>query len=128
MASPGRSYESTGGDDFYKFVQAYLLPHLIPFNGVNPHSVVILDNCAIHHVVEISKSIEEVGALVIYLPPYSPDFIPIEETFSKMKSVLRYTEAEMTTTDGEEALLLASFTQVTQEDCEGWIFHSGIYT
>ena len=46
---------TTNGDDFYTFVQAYLLPHLMPFNGVNPHSVVILDNCAIHHVVEIAS-------------------------------------------------------------------------
>ena len=38
------------GQRFYDYVQKHLLPHLIPFNGVNPHSVVILDNCSIHHV------------------------------------------------------------------------------
>ena len=54
---------TTDGDDFYKFVQEYLLPHLMPFNGINPQSVVILDNCSIHHIVEIVRSIEDVGAL-----------------------------------------------------------------
>lgn len=117
---------TTDGDDFYKFVQTHLLPHLLPFNGVNPHSVVILDNCSIHHVAEIAQSIEDVGAIVHYLPPYSPDFNPIEEAFSKVKTVLKSTE-EMSTIDDVETLLLASFTQVTQEDCEGWISHSGIY-
>lgn len=58
----------------------------MPFNGVNPHSVVIMDNCAIHNVDGIVKSIHDVGALVHFLPPYSPDFQPIEETFSKVKT------------------------------------------
>ena len=35
---------------FYDFVQNNLLPHMMPFNGVNPHSVVVLDNASIHHV------------------------------------------------------------------------------
>jgi transposase len=46
----------------------------MPFNGYNPHSIVIMDNCSIHHVSGINKMIEEVGALLLFLPPYSPDF------------------------------------------------------
>ena len=38
------------GDVFYNFVEKYLLPHLMPFNGENPHSVVIFDNCSVHHI------------------------------------------------------------------------------
>ena len=85
-------------------------------------------HCSIHHVAEIARSIEDVGALVHYLPPNSPDFNPIEETFSKVKSVLKSTESLMPSTADVEDLLLASFTEVTQEDCEGWVSHSGIYT
>ena len=81
------------GDAFYDFVQCHLIPHLMPFNGINPHSIVILDNCAIHHVTEVVQSITDVGALVHFLPPYSPDFNPIEETFSKVKSVLQHNNA-----------------------------------
>ena len=75
---------TSDGDTFYDFVQSHLLQHLMPFNGTDPHSVVILDNCSIHHVPEISRSIQDVGALIHYLPPYSPDLNPIEEMFSKI--------------------------------------------
>ena len=47
------------------------------------NSVVVLDNCAIHHVEEIVAAIESVGALVLYLPPYLPDFMPTEVLFIK---------------------------------------------
>ena len=79
-----KTYKHTvDGETFYNFVQSSLLPHLMPFDGHNPHSVVIMDNCAIHHVSGIREMIEEVGALLLYLPPYSPDFNPIEEAFPK---------------------------------------------
>ena len=56
--------DAVDGDKFYDFVQTYLLPQLMPFNGV---SIVILDNCFIHHVEEITSMIEEVGVLVHFL-------------------------------------------------------------
>ena len=117
---------TTNGDNFYQFVQTRLLPHLMPFNGTNPHSVVVMDNCAIHHVDGIAKSMQDVGALVHFLLPYSPDYQPTEETFSKVKYNLWHVEETYTTTD-IETLMLASFTTVTPEDCQGWISHSGIY-
>ena len=61
------------------FIDLCLLPHLMPFNGTNPNSIVVMDNCAIHHVYEIVELIKSVGALVLYLPPYSPHLMPIEE-------------------------------------------------
>ncbi len=81
--------ETSDGDTFYSFVQSNLIPHLMPFNGVNPHSVVVMDNCTIYHVPEVVKSITDIGALVHFLPPYSPDFNPIEETFAKIKLSLK---------------------------------------
>ena len=113
---------TSNGDTFYDFVQAYLLPHLMPY-GVNPHSVVILDNCAIHHVAEVMTMLEEVGVLVHFLPPYSPDLNPIEEAFSKVKSTLK---TEMEGISDMEALILSSFTSTSTDDCKGWIFHTGI--
>ena len=79
-------------------------------------------------LLKLPQLIEDIGALVHYLPPYSPDFNPIEDTFSKVKSALKSTEVEMTGMTDVEDLLLASFAQVTQEDCEEWVSHSGIYT
>ena len=50
---------TTDGDAFYEFVQKHLLPQLLPFNGTNPHSVVIMDNCAICHLHDVVSRIEE---------------------------------------------------------------------
>ena len=84
---------TSDGDTFYSFVHTHLLPQLMPYNGTNPHSVVIMD-CSIHHVPEVVKSIQDVGALLHFLPPYSPDFAPIEETFSKVKQAMKSIEKE----------------------------------
>ena len=86
---------TSDGDTFYDFVHTHLLPHLMPFNGQNPNSVVILDNCSIHHTAYITKTIEEVGAIIHFLPPYSPDLNPIEEAFSKVKFKLRTISEDM---------------------------------
>jgi transposase len=114
------------GDTFLEFVERDLLPVLQPFNGVNPnYSVVIMDNCSVHHVANVKSLISEVGALLHYLPPYSPDLNPIEECFSKVKSCLKSTEID---NDDLETAVLAAFTCVTPDDCEGWIRDSKVYT
>ena len=79
---------TTNGDTFYDFVSKILLPNLLPYNGVNHHSVVVMDNCTIHHIPEIAPMIEGVGALVHFLPPYSPDINPIEGGIFKSKQLL----------------------------------------
>ena len=107
---------SVNGDVFYEFVESCLLPHLMPFNGINPHSVVVLDNASIHHVEGIMSMVEEVGALVLFLPPYSPDYNPIEELFSKVKCTIK--QYEMDEMDLEE-IILAAYASVTEEDCPG---------
>ena len=73
------------GDAFYNFIERFLLPHLMPFDGHNPHSVLVMDNCAIHHVLSTVEMIYETGAIVHFLPPYFPDYNPIESLFSKVK-------------------------------------------
>ena len=71
------------GDRFVQFVQNCLLPHLMPFNGVNPRSVVIMDNCSIHHVDAVTNLIEtQAGAKLCFLRPYSPDLMPVEGVFT----------------------------------------------
>ena len=77
------------GDTFLEFINKDLLPILIPFNGTNINSIVIMDNCSIHHVSQVESLITEIGALVDYFPPYSPDFNPIEHCFSKVKACLK---------------------------------------
>ena len=74
---------------FCGFLEQSLLPQLLPFDSTNPRSVVFLDNASIHHVSQAVSLIQSVGALIHFLPPYSPDLNPIEEPFSKVKAVLR---------------------------------------
>ena len=93
----------------------------MPFDGFNPHSVVVLDNCAIHHVCEVQTMLEQVGVLVHYLPPYSPDF---EEAFSKVKHQLQEQNGDI---NDIEMLLHECFTSITTEDSQGWVEHAGIY-
>ena len=85
---------SVDGSVFYDFVQTSLLHHLLPFDGHNPHSVVVLDNCAIHHVEQTIRMIQEVGVLVHFLPPCLPDLNPIVEAFSKVKATLKLLDKE----------------------------------
>ena len=71
---------SVNGDKFKGFIETTVLPILNPFNGTNPLSVVIMDNCTIHHVDPVIDMIEtNAQAKIIFLPPYSPDLMPLYE-------------------------------------------------
>jgi transposase len=59
-----------------------------------------MDNASIHHVDGIMDLITGVGALLIFLPPYSPDYNPIEEAFSKVKTLIKAYEEEMEESHG----------------------------
>ena len=74
---------ATDGDIFYAFIEECLAPKL------RPGHVVIMDNVRFHYRKDIAPLIEAKGATVVYLPPYSPDFSPIENMWSKMKGILR---------------------------------------
>ena len=90
------------GKTFYDFVQRCLLPILKPFNS---RSVVVMDNASIHHPNKVVKAIQESGAILRFLPPYSPDLNPIEEVFSKVKYFLRENEVVYDTTSSPRLLI-----------------------
>lgn len=71
------------GAAFLAYVEHVLAPTLAPGD------VVIMDNLPAHKVTGVRKRIEAVGARLLYLPPYSPDFNPIEMAFSKLKAFMR---------------------------------------
>ena len=118
------SKSTNTSQSFQHYVEKALLPFLQPFNGVNARSVVILDNASIHHTSSVVDTIQSTGALVQFLPPYSPDLNPIEMTFAKVKSVLKMNETNWKDHDVETVLIVALNT-VTKSDCEGWITHCG---
>ena len=82
---------SVNGERFEEFIKSCLLPTLQPFNGINAHSVVIMDNASIHHVDGVTDLMEtQAGAWLLFLPPYCPDLNPIEEVF---RAIMRKNDA-----------------------------------
>ena len=71
------------GDAFLAYVRQVLAPEL------RPGDVVVMDNLPAHKVTGVREAIQTAGARLLYLPPYSPDFNPIEMAFSKFKTLLR---------------------------------------
>jgi transposase len=71
------------GEAFLAYVDQVLVPTL------RPGDVVVMDNLPAHKLVGVRTMIEAVGATLRYLPPYSPDFNPIENAFAKLKALLR---------------------------------------
>jgi len=86
-----------------------------------------MDNCAIHHDEEIRRVIEGRGAKLIYLPPYSPDFNPIEQAFSFMKKHLRRHESEYLGPHTREWLIDCAIRAVTSAHAEGWARNCGYH-
>jgi transposase len=105
----------TDGVAFQTFVEQVLAPNLWP------GACVVMDNFSSHKVAAIAPAIEAVGATVVYLPSYSPDFNPIEQLWSKVKSILRSlaprTKAEL------DAAITKAFAQVTLKDIRHWLTH-----
>jgi len=102
---------------FHGFVESFLVPVL------RPGDIVVMDNLSSHKAASVAKAIEAVDAEVWYLPPYSPDFNPIEPMWSKVKNHLRSLAART-----KRTLITAigkSLRTITPEDAAGWFNHTG---
>lgn len=113
----GETYYTTytGGTTKDKFIN-YIKD--VPAPALHNGDIVIMDNMRTHHSKEVRKVIDDLKINVVYLPPYSPDFNPIEKMWPKIKSVLRKLK-----TRNSEALPDAvkyAFSQVHTLDCIGW--------
>ena len=108
---------STTSEVFRAYVQHILLPTL------RVGDIVVLDNLSPHKDKAALALIEQAGAEVRFLPPYNPDFNPIEKMWSKVKALLRTAKART-----EETLLAAigsALSKVTAQDAEGWFASCG---
>jgi len=85
--------------------------------------VVVMDNVRTHKVAGVRKAIEARGANVLYLPPYSPDFNPIEKPFSKIKSILERIAAR--TVDALQAAVGEALRSFTPNECMNYFASSG---
>ena len=80
---------TVNGDKFFDYVRGSLIPNMLPFDGNNPRSIAVLDNCSIHHVQSVVELFRVAGILMLWLPPYGQDFNPAENAFSKVKYYLK---------------------------------------
>jgi transposase len=105
------------GDAFRAYVEHVLVADLAPGD------VVVMDNLPAHKVRGVRQAIESVGAMLLYLPAYSPDFNPIEMAFSKFKALLRAAAAR-TIDDLWEAISLA-IEAFTPRECQNYFAAAG---
>jgi transposase len=105
------------GAAFIAYVQQVLVPEL------KPGDIVIMDNLSAHKSCQVRDAIEAAGARLLYLPPYSPDFNPIENAFAKLKTLLRKA-AERTVDDLWDAIadLIDLF---TPQECANYFKAAG---
>ena len=100
------------GDAFRAYVTHVLVPEL------TQGDIVVMDNLPAHKVTGVRQAIEKVGASLLYLPPYSPDFNPIEMAFSKLKAVLRKTAAR--SIDDLWQVIADALDKFSQQDCTNY--------
>lgn len=112
----GLSFEGgLTGDVFVWFIETVLCPQL--WSG----AVVVMDNVAAHKVSGVRTALEAVGARVVYLSPYSPDFNPIENLWSKLKGYLRSVEAR--TKETLHQSIADGLKSISRHDVRQWFAH-----
>lgn len=110
----------TDAEVFRTFVRDALVPAL------RPRDVVVWDNLSAHQASGVIEMIQSAGASVLPLPPYSPDFSPIEPCWSKIKQHLRTAQAR--TPEALGAAATHAFSTVTPQDARGWFENCGLLT
>lgn len=103
---------ATDGEIFLAYVEQVLCPQL------QPGDIVVMDNLAAHKVAGVRELIENTGARLRYLPPYSPDFNPIEKCWSKVKQLLRAAKARsLSSLEHRVSEALAAVTPLNVQSC-----------
>lgn len=105
------------GEIFVEYIRQELAPTL------SPGDYVIMDNLSCHKVSGVKEAIEAKGANLLYLPPYSPDFNPIEQLFSKLKALLR--KAAARTVETLENAIAQIISELKNIECHNFFINSG---
>ena len=101
-----------------------LIAQMHSFDGSSPQSILIMDSCSVHHVQEI-QDLASVGIPLIYLPPYSPDYNPLEEAISFIKEYLKQHDELLQVLRDPLAVIQQAFNSIGKDHCIKWITHSG---
>jgi len=117
ITAPGVIDGAMDGELFTLYAERFLAPTL------REGDIVILDNLPAHKVTGARAAIEAAGATLLFLPPYSPDFNPIEQAFAKIKALLR--KAASRTVEALEAAIANALEQFRPEECANYFANSG---
>ena len=117
LTAPGVLDGPMDGASFLAYVEQILVPTL------QPGDIVIADNLAAHKVDGVRPAIEAAGATLRFLPPYSPDFNPIELCFAKLKTIVR--TARCRSIDTLWPLLGECLSRFTPTECRNYVRHCG---
>lgn len=117
MAAPMLLDGPMHGLAFRAYVEQVLVPEL------TPGDIVVMDNLPAHKVTGVRQAIEAAGASLLYLPPYSPDFNPIEMAFSKLKALLR--KAAARTVDDLWEVIAQAIEAFKPEECQNYFAAAG---
>ena len=113
-------------DCFLDFVKGSLIPNMLPFDGINPKPIAVMDNCSVYHVEEVYDVFNTAGILLLFLPPYSLDYNPIEEVFSYVKWYLsEHDDILQIRQIDPYPIIMSAFESIIPSHCNGWITHSG---
>lgn len=117
LTAPGVIDGPMNGNAFLAYIEQVLAPSL------RPGDVVVMDNLSAHKVPGVRQAIEAAGAKLRYLPPYSPDFNPIEQLFAKLKALLR--KAGERSVAGLWSRIAALLNAFTPEECTNYFRNAG---
>lgn len=117
LTAPGVFDGAIDGASFLAYIEQILVPTL------HPGDRVIADNLSAHKVAGVRRAIEQAGATLWYLPPYSPDLNPIELCFAKLKTIVR--AARCRTIETLWPLLGACLERFSPDECRNYFRHAG---
>jgi transposase len=108
---------ATDTDVFLAFLDQVLCPRL------QAGQIVVMDNLSTHKVAAVREKIEATGARLLYLPPYSPDFNPIEQCWAKIKQILRTLKAR--TAEALDQAMTQALASISAENVLAWFQYCG---
>jgi transposase len=103
---------------------AWVVQFLVP--TLRPGDIVVMDNLSSHKGVAVRRAIKAAGAKLIFLPPYSPDLNPIEQAFSKLKTLLRKENAR--TIDQTSNCIGKLLDKISKQECTNFVIEAGYST
>ena len=105
------------GESFLRYIEQFLVPTL------KPGDIVILDNLGSHKGEAVRAAIKSAGARLLFLPPYSPDFNPIEQVFAKLKHLLR--KAKERTVEATWQRIGSLLETFSSDECSNYFRNAG---